>query len=262
MPDNNPVKSKRDTALERMRTKYPDRSFDDDEAIFGQINEDYEDYDKRLNDYGEREKAFSDMFLKDKRSARIVMDWKNGVDPIANLIRLYGKDELSAAIEDPERLQAIEDANKEWADNVAKSEEYEKEYDKNLPESLKNLEEWAQKNGRSDDEVDEVMNSLAQISKDFIMGIFKTETLDMISKALNYDTATEEARMEGEVAGRNAKIDEKLRKGKRGDGTPQLDGKSGGTEGKPKRDLGALDRYDGTDANIWERGNEKRIARR
>ena len=54
MPDNNIVKSKRDTALERMKAKHPDRSFDDDEAFFGQINDDYDDYDERLADSQKR----------------------------------------------------------------------------------------------------------------------------------------------------------------------------------------------------------------
>lgn len=46
MPNNEVVKSKRDLAMERIKAKYPDKSFDDDEAFFGQINDDYDDYDK------------------------------------------------------------------------------------------------------------------------------------------------------------------------------------------------------------------------
>ena len=69
MPDNNTVKSKRDIAMERMRTKYPDRSFDDDEAFFGQINDDYDDYDKRIAESQSREEAFSNMFTSNPKSA-------------------------------------------------------------------------------------------------------------------------------------------------------------------------------------------------
>lgn len=55
MADNKEVKSKRDLFSDRMKGKYPDKQFDDDEALFGQINDDYDDYDKRLGEYqGER----------------------------------------------------------------------------------------------------------------------------------------------------------------------------------------------------------------
>ncbi len=80
-------------------------------------------------------------------------------------------------------------------------------------------------------------------------------------KAQNYDADVEQAQMEGEVAGRNAKIEERLRKSRKGDGTAVLDGKNGKVS-QPKRDLGALDRYDSERKSIFERGGEKRIQRR
>ena len=111
MPDNNPVKSMRATTMERMREKYPDRSYDDDEALFGQINDDYDEYDKKIAESQSREKAFSDMFHSNPKSARLMMEWKDGKDPVTSLIRIYGKEEILAAIEDPARLEAIEEAN-------------------------------------------------------------------------------------------------------------------------------------------------------
>ena len=79
-----------------------------------------------------------------------------------------------------------------------------------------------------------VMNALSSIVHDYICGKVTPETLDMVSKALNYDNDIENAGKEGEVRGRNAKIDEKLRKGSKGDGTVQLGG-SEATAGTPSR---------------------------
>lgn len=112
MPDNNAVKSKRDTTMERMKTRYPDRSFDDDEALFGQINDDYDEYDSKLSESRSREEAFSNMFTSNPKSARLMMEWKNGNDPVVSLIRIYGKEDILSAIEDPAKLDAIEEANK------------------------------------------------------------------------------------------------------------------------------------------------------
>lgn len=130
MPDNNPVKSKRDMTMERMKAKYPDRSYDDDEALFGQINDDYDDYDKKLSESQGREKAFSEMFYKNPKAARLMMEWKDGKDPVSTLISIYGKEDILAAIDDPARLEAIEEANKEFAEKVAKSDEYDAQYEK------------------------------------------------------------------------------------------------------------------------------------
>lgn len=261
MPDNNPVKSKRDTTMERMRAKYPDRTYDDDEALFGQINDDYDEYDKKIAESQSREKAFSDMFHSNPKSARLMMEWKDGKDPVTSLIRIYGKEEILAAIEDPARLEAIEEANKEFAERVAKNDEYDAQYEKNFPESVQAIEAWMAESGVTEEAVDEAVVTLSQICGDFIVGKFSPETIGMILKAKNYDADVEQAQLEGEVAGRNAKIEEKLRKGKKGDGTVPLDGKNGGADTTPKRDLGALDRLDRS-KSIFERGGEKRIPRR
>lgn len=226
MADTQGVKSKRDRAMERMKAKYPDRSFDDDEALFGQINDDYDDYDKQLSESKSREEAFSNMFTSNPKSARLMMDWKNGKDPVASLISIYGKDDILAAIEDPSRVEAIEAANKEFANKVAKNDEYEAQYKKNLPESLKAIETWAQQNGISDDAIDTAVEALSKVCGDFILGKISPESVEMMMKAKNYDADIEQAQAEGQVAGRNAKIEEKLRKGKQGDGLAPLNGKS------------------------------------
>lgn len=262
MPEDNRVKSKRDIAMERMRAKYPDKSFDDEESFFGQINDDYDDYDKRLTESQSREEAFSKMFTSNPKSARLMMEWKNGNDPVAALIRIYGKEDILAAIEDPERLEAIEKANKEFAEKVAKNDEYDSQYEKNLPESLQAIEAWAAEKGISDDEIDRAATALSKLCGDFILGKITPESIEMMIKAQNYDSDIEHAQMEGEVAGRNAKIEEKLRKNKKGDGTVALDGKNGMDRPTPQRDLGALNRFDDSRKSIFERGGEKRILRK
>lgn len=139
MAETETVKSKRDLTLERMRGKYPDEQFDDDEQLFGRINDDYDQYDSELAGYKEREGKFSDMFLSDPRSARLMMGWKDGDDPAVALIRLYG-DDIKEAIDDPDKQEAIAAANKEYMERVAKEKQYEDEYAANLEQSLSLLE--------------------------------------------------------------------------------------------------------------------------
>ena len=104
--ENKEVKSKRQSMTERLQSRYPDKDFTDEESFFGQISDDYDDYDKNIAGYKEREKAFSDMFTSDPRSARFLTDWRNGQDPVVGLIRQFGTD-IKAAIDDPERQEQI-----------------------------------------------------------------------------------------------------------------------------------------------------------
>lgn len=260
MPNSTEVKSNRDKYTERLKSKYPDREFADDEALFGQINDDYDNYDKQLSDYQGREKALSDLFTSNPRSAAFLTDWRNGEDPIISLVRKFG-DDFKEALEDPEKQEALAAANKEYAERIAKENEFEEQYQKNITETYATIEKIQQEQGYSDDDIDKAMEFLIGIMKDGILGKFEAESITMAIKAIKHDSDVEQADREGEVRGRNTRIEEKLRKGGKNDGTANLAGKNGGggSAARQMPDLGALGNYDGGQ-NIWERGGEKRRA--
>lgn len=258
MADNNEVKSKRQALTERMQGKYPDIDFNDEEQLFGRISDDYDQYDQEMAGYKEREGKFSDMFTSDPRSARLMLSWKDGDDPAVALVRLYGTD-ITEAINDPDKQDEIAEANKEYMERVAKEKEYDEQYSANLAETLQTLEQMQSERGLSDEQVDAAMEWIITIAKDAMLGKFTPEVIDMAIKAQNYDSAVEQAGQEGEVRGRNTKIEEHLRKPRRGDGTVRLDGRNGGQGKKAEMpDLGAIDRYGEGNMTIFERGGEKR----
>lgn len=257
--ENKQVKSKRQSMTERLQSRYPDKDFSDEESFFGQISDDYDDYDKNIAGYKEREKAFSDMFTSDPRSARFLTDWRNGQDPVVGLIRQFGTD-IKEAIDDPERQEQIASANKEFVEKVAKEKELEDLYQKNLSETLKNIEDLQAKNGLSDEQIDKAMELLIGIMKDGVVGKFTVESINMAMKAINHDADVATANQEGLVQGKNTRVEEKLRKPKQGDGTSALGGGNGTgvPRSKPQRSLGALENFGDNNKTIWERGNEKR----
>ena len=157
-----------------MKAKYPDREFADDEALFGQINDDYDGYDKELSGYKEREKALSDLFASNPQSAAFLTDWRKGEDPIIGMVRKFG-DDFKAALEDPEKQEALAAANKEFAERIAQEKEYEGEYQKNLDETLTTLETMQQEEGLPDEDIDSAMDFLVGIVRDGIMGKFTRE---------------------------------------------------------------------------------------
>ena len=253
--DNKQVKGKRDLYLEGLKNRFPERSFDSDDDIFGQVIEDNENNEKELAGFREREKGLSDMFKKDPRVARYFSGVRKGESPDIMLIRLYGKDIVDAA-NDPARMEEIAAANKEFVDRMAEAEELEKQYQENSTKSLAALAE----SGISDDDIDKALEHLAKMSLDFVKGNFSVDDVNMILKALNHDADVADATREGEVKGRNTRIVEKLRKQREGDGLPNMASGGNVAPKKPELpDMGALNNYGDGNSSIWERGGYKRI---
>lgn len=248
--NNQVVKSKKDLAMERLKSKYPDANFDDEEIFFGKINDDFDAFDAEVEGYREREKTLSDMFTKDPRSAAFIMSWKNGGDPLIELVRAFGVDGLKEMIDDPEKLEEVALANKEYLDRVAKSNAYEEEYKNNLAKSLEDIQAVE----GEDEDIDKAVTWLMKVGREASMGIVNPEDLKLAVKAVTYDRGVADAAHEGEVKGRNANIEEKLRAKAKGDGTARLDGKNKPEERKMPN-LGVLSSIG---ESIWERGGEKR----
>lgn len=234
MADNNNVKSRRDLHLERLRKKYPEKKFEDDEEIYGQISDDYDQYEQELDGYRSREKSLSDMFAADPRSAQFLTDMHNGTDPVLGLVRNFGV-EIKDVLDDPEMQDKIAEANKDYVERVANSKKLDEEYEKNMDATLETMRSYQQEKGLNDEQIDEIAALLLGVVRDGVMGKFSREILEMASKALNYDADVAAAGEEGEIAGRNTKITEKLRKSKQGDGTAPLGGKNGQGVSTPRK---------------------------
>ena len=238
--DNEVVVSNRDKHLERMRKKYPDKKFEDEDEIYGAISDDYDEYEQELTGYRDREKTMSEMFAADPRSAQFLSDMYKGKSPWASYIKLFGP-ELKDSLDDPETAKQIAEAESEYVERVATSRALEEEYEANMRTTLDNLQKFKEERGLSDEQIDEIGAVLIGIVRDGVMGKFAPETLDMIVKAINHDDDVATAAEEAEVAGRNARITENLRKSKKGDGTIPLDGKNGTHNPMPARQRTVFD---------------------
>ncbi|MCI6671848.1 MAG: hypothetical protein MSG77_04845 [Prevotella sp.] len=231
--------SKRDRHIGRLREKYPDKSFENDDEIYGQISEDYDNYEKELGGYREREKALSDMFASDPRSAEFLTEMSKGGNPVLSLLKNFGPD-IKEALDDPEKMQELADAWAEEQQRIAQSKQLDDEYAENLPKSLEALQKFQEERGLTDEQTDEIIFHLINIVRDGVMGKFSPEMFDLMTKAINHDEDVADAQEEGEVAGRNQKVTEKLRKSKNGDGLAPLNGKNN-QQGSRKQDMDIFD---------------------
>lgn len=235
-----PAKSKRENFGERLKKKYPDRDYPDDEALFGQINDDYDDYDNQLSQYKERESRLSDLLSKDPRSAQFIADMAKGNDPWLAVIERLGIDGVTDLMNDPEKQAAYAEANKKYVERLAKEKSLEDEYQKNFAESMDLLEQIQQEKQLGDDTIDAAMELVIRIANEAIVGKFTRDTIEMALNAVTHDADVNNARTEGTVAGRNEKIEEKLRKPKTGDGLPSL----AGSNNTPRQNMSKRSMFD------------------
>lgn len=236
MADIEENKSKRELVGDRLKKRYPDREYADDEAIFGQINDDYDEYDNEIAGYKEREGTLSDMFTKDPRSAQFITDMAQGKDPWVSLINRIGIDGVKELLEDPTKMDEFAKSNKDYVERLAKEKDLEAMWEKNMKETLAMLEQKQGEYGLTDEEIDSAADWVKEVTNDAVLGIIKPETIDMALKALNHDKDVATASEEGEVRGRNMKAEATLRKPTRGDGTPMLGGANNAPAGGRGRD--------------------------
>lgn len=254
-----PATPNRDKLRKRLSERYPDQNFDEDEDLYGRIDSDYEDYEGQLGRYRENEGKMVDLFNRDPRSARFLKEWADGNDPVILMIRHYGSD-IKEILDDPDKIEEIAKANKEYVDRVAQEKDLEDQYEKNLEESLTLLEQVQADRNLNDEDMEKVIAQLRDDANDVLMGRFTQEAIDRALKALNYDQDVEAAGYEGEVRGKNQRIDEKLRKRNQGDGLARIQGSTGGGGAQANRE-GFRNVIRG--GSIWDTGEpEKRTTHR
>ncbi len=224
MADSKQVKSRREQLGERLKKRYPDREYADDEALFGQINDDYDEYDNKLTGYKDRESKLTELLAKDPHSAQFITDMAQGKDPWTSLINRIGIDGVKDMLDDPAKMEEYAASNKEYVARMAKQKGLEEEWEKNMKNTLQMLEQKQQEHGLSDEELDKAADWIKEVTNDAVLGIIKPETIEMALKAINHDADMEAASQEGEIRGRNARAEAQLRKPRRGDGTAMLRG--------------------------------------
>lgn len=238
---------------ERMLARNPDLNVDDPEAYSGGISDYLDELDGQIGEYRGREEKLNNMINADPRSAYLLAGLDNGEDLILGLVKLLGTN-IRDILDDPDS-----EASKEYARQVADGKQFDAEKEANIEETKNVIAAWQEENGLSNEEGNAVLDFLQGVLEDGLRGIVSRESLNMGLKAIRHDEDVEVAAQDAEVKGRNAKIDEKLRKRSAGDGTAALAGKNGRGSTPAGPDLGAL-RNAGTN-DIFARGGERRTRR-
>lgn len=219
--ENQPIKDYRGQLMSRAQERFPDRSFSErtDESgqmvqpkddIYQAVNEMLDEYDSKQKEYQSNEDRLTNLFASDPRSARFMNRWVERQDPLAALIETFGDDFLEAMKDDESKARYIESQNK-WLEEKAEEERSAEERENNWNQSLEALDKFKQEKGLTDDQAVQVILRLNTIGMNAIDGKYAPEDFELALKAMNYSSDVASARQEGEIAGRNAKIQSRMR---------------------------------------------------
>lgn len=199
----------RQRTLGRAREYFPDRNFADIGAqpaegedvadLDDAIEEMIEGYASRQAEYDENNGRLKDLLMGDDPDAPEFMDlWLKYKSPEVAYQIMHGGEGLEG-----EAMEAFNERKRLRDENA----EIQSKADAGYDESLERLHNWGQSRGLTLEQERDIMVKLINIAvSGFCEGKYTEEDFEMVHNAINHDADVESARVEGEVAGRNAKI--------------------------------------------------------
>jgi hypothetical protein len=216
--ENQSVTTSRDRLKSRLSQRYPDRQFTGQDGLDAQdvmddsLEEMFGEYESRENEYNENSRRLNDLFASDGRIGALFMRWAEGGNIMEHLIEEFG-DEFLDALTSEEGKQKFLDAQARWIERVNKNKSAEEEAAANFQKSIETLNAFQEANNLTDEQAIAVFDKIHQIGADMVRGIYTEESLNLALSAINHDKDVATAKAEGELAGKNAKIREKMRSG-------------------------------------------------
>ena len=243
--------NKKEAFIEALKQRHPGCDCATDDEVFGLVADEREAADKALADFRKRESQMADMFYADPRTATFLRSWREGADPVVELVRNFGS-EIRQALDDPEMQEKLAEANREYLERVAREHQLTDEFEANIAQSVEMIDRVAARDGVSDELIGNAWEWLRQVTDQGIRGIVTEEALLMALHAICHERDVAAAAREGEVRGRNTAIDEHLRRrSEANDGTVARSGTARTRAGRKLPPLGVLDSY-AAYRSVWE----------
>lgn len=218
---------------ERFAKRHKDIDFEDKEARYGAMNEDAD----ALSAYEENGKALSEMFDNNRWLAAMAMDLKN--NPDMNPIEWMASQgiDVKAALDDEEEGKKVAEQIADFQKKKAEQDKHEQELVDNLKHSADEMESL----GLDNDEKSDLWEKFFAMVSDAEDGKVSAETWQLFKNAQSYDSDVASAREEGEMRGRNEKIENKVKRSSRTDVPPSFSTSGGGSNKKGQKGGGFWD---------------------
>ena len=234
--------SARDRYRSRYSAAHPDLNLDDDEAFYGQANQNLDE----LEGFRESNRQLGEAFDRNPLLAGLLTAAREGENPFTYLAEQIGPDmDIRELANNPEFSQKMGEALSKYQETLAEGAKAEKEMGEHFTESMNALKELQQERGMCDEdaqalvkkmfgETDEEGNVVDYgIIGNASMGIVPKEVWEAVLKAQSYD---DDVKAAGDRAAAEA-LNSRVQNPKRnfGGSVPNLGGGGGARPAQKKR---------------------------
>lgn len=207
----------RSQLTERMQSQYPDRNFgtgdspDGTDSLEQAIWDYIQESDTRSTELTGKLDKLKDLFNTSPRASVFLNTLASTQNPAQAIYEAYGKEAHDAFVsgDATDTIAAIE---AEDAKAKAEEDQFLEEKKANLNKSIEDLQAFGEEKGLSTDQQVDLFVRVHKMLQDAFDGIYPREIFEAMLRADNYENDVNSARQEGEVNGRNAKINEMTRR--------------------------------------------------
>ncbi len=201
-------KTKKELFIQRFAERYPDIDPEREDDYYDQANrlmDDYEKYEsatRNLIDALDGNEEFMEMLAQACS--------QDDFDPVVWMVENRGLD-LQEAMQNPDYAAVIAKAHGKYIEEEAAKRDIDNEMKKNLPESIRKIDEKAKTLGITDELKNECVASMLQMGEDMVKGILPDDMFELIVKGIDYEHDIAEAKENGRLEGLNTRIEEHLK---------------------------------------------------
>lgn len=199
----------------------------DDDSLWSYAHDGYSDLEGKYNRLTGANQRLAELVNEDPRLG-VALSMVAGEDrkslPYA-FGTVYGRDFLENDLEE------FEAGYQENLKRLAESRREQQEAQKNIGESMANIEKFGRDNGLDEKQLSELNGGIMDFAENLLMGKIPETLIDLVYKGLNYDKDVRDAAVTGEIEGRNQKIDPMFRRSA-GIPIPDLSAGTGGGESR------------------------------
>lgn len=227
----------------------------DEDAYFGAINADYDAYDEKIKGYEDDNQRISAMLDENPAFAQMLVEAHSGGNPWQALARVGGDSlmELMKNPEDNELAKAVVEGMNDYAEKVKRSKEIEEEAARNIGPSLDAMIAVIEEHGMTDEQAQAMFQLWDDIQQGALVNRAERPVWEMLAKAVMHDDNLMAAETEGEMRGKNAKMQIDKHHILKGTAPMALRGQGGG----PREErVGSSGGGFSLSTSIWDRDNE------
>lgn len=220
------TQTKRDTWRERYKKRFaPEADEIDTESddYYDNLNRMADEYDRMEGN----ERQMNDLLASNPSFEGMIRNAKEGKSFLPSLIEAVGVDKLKEALEDPSIAEEVGEAYDKFMQRSQQEANDSNESQQNIETSISDISAYAEENNLSPEQVNDVIIKMTDWGRDAMKGLFSREMIDAAFKAMNYDSAVNNAMETGRVQGRNENIQAQLERSSDNTELPPNIGQSG-----------------------------------